>query len=167
MEPILVPVAGSQQMALVSPEDEGLVFAYRWHIDARRDPTGRTRPRRIRTNGRLPNGRRMFALHQLVMGFPPGLIDHINGDVFDNRRENLRLANKSGNRANAKPNGDRRFKGVTRNRHRWEACLFRDGKRRYLGLFPTEEAAALAYDAAAKEHFGEFARLNFPERLTT
>jgi hypothetical protein len=40
-----------------------------------------------------------------------------------------------------------------------------DGVRinRYVGTYDTEEDAARAYDEAARLHFEEFARLNFPE----
>lgn len=45
----------------------------------------------------------------------------------------------------------------------WSAYITVDRKRTHLGYFPTPEAAALAYDAAAREHFGPFARTNFPD----
>jgi len=40
-----------------------------------------------------------------------------------------------------------------------------DGSDLQVGNFTSVEAAARAYDRAARKHFGEFARLNFPEEV--
>lgn len=91
-------------------------------------------------------------------------IDHINGDRSDNRLCNLRLATRSQNLCNSKGHAKTsRFKGVASHarRRKWRAFL---GKR-HLGSFESEVEAARAADCAAKEAYGEFARLNFPEEI--
>jgi hypothetical protein len=62
--------------------------------------------------------------------------------------------------------GTSRFKGVCRKREKWRAQIVKDGKQKSLGTYTTEEAAAHSYDRAALEMFGEFANLNFPERIS-
>lgn len=93
-------------------------------------------------------------------------VDHKNGDGLDNQRQNLRSANASQNAANSPivVRGTSRFKGVYWNKHdrRWQAQIGHGrGAVKYLGQFKDERNAALAYDAAAIERFGEFAVLNF------
>jgi len=55
------------------------------------------------------------------------------------------------------------FKGVYWNKRigKWHAQIH-SGKKQHLGFYATAEDAAKAYDRADKQHFGEFAYLNFP-----
>lgn len=98
-------------------------------------------------------------MHREIVDAPE--VDHRNGDRVDNRRANLRAATHLQNCQNARPKGQSRFKGVSRYRERWHARIKVPGRRIDLGSFHDEESAARAYDVAAREHFGEFARLNF------
>jgi hypothetical protein len=84
---------------------------------------------------------------------------------LDNQRQNLRLATNQQNCRNIHGGrGTSAYKGVSAHQmsHRWRARLTVDGRETHLGMFDTEEAAALAYDEAARRHFGEFACPNFP-----
>lgn len=107
-------------------------------------------------------------LHRLVMVAQAGqIVDHRNGDGLDNRRLNLRIASVRNNSRNQRPlsNARSNYKGVDRAGRKWRARISLEGdkNRLFLGHFDTEEEAARAYDSAAKEHFGEFAYLNFGE----
>jgi hypothetical protein len=107
-------------------------------------------------------------MHRLVAGAgPEERVDHANGDPLDNRSCNLRIASASQNGANR--GADRRRAGTTsvhkgvswvKSRNKWAAYIHVDGKTRYLGRYHSEDEAALAYNAAAIEAWGEFARLN-------
>lgn len=78
---------------------------------------------------------------------------------MDNRRENLRPCTRSQNMANRRPLRGRDMpKGVSRYRDKYRADIRQGGRVRYLGVFTTPEAAALAYREAALEVHGEFAR---------
>lgn len=103
-------------------------------------------------------------LHTFLTAWP--LVDHINGNGLDNRRANLRPATPSQNTANARMPSDNTsgFKGVGwfARTGRWRAYITYQGRQKHLGYFDIAEEAALAYDAAARELFGEFARPNFP-----
>ena len=98
--------------------------------------------------------------------WPENQVDHINGIRFDNKITNLREASSFQNQCNAKSRGGTSvYKGVffRKDRGNWRAHIQIDKKIKHLGTFKTEEDAARAYDKAAKELFGEFAKLNFPE----
>lgn len=109
-------------------------------------------------------------MHREIMariGFNKALqVDHKDGNSLNNRRKNLRVASNSQNNANKlKLSGySSRFKGVAweKSRNRWSAELTCRCKKYHLGRFEIEEDAAKAYDTAARKHFKDFARLNFP-----
>lgn len=89
-------------------------------------------------------------------------VDHVNGDGLDNRRCNLRLANRNQNAQNQRRNSRNSsgLKGVTFNKanQKWVSQITVNKKVTYLGSFDTPEAAHEAYCEAARKHFGEFAR---------
>lgn len=116
------------------------------------------------------NGKVQY-LHRLIINAGPNQeVDHINGNPADNRRSNLRIATHRQNLANQRKqaNCSSRFKGVIRiaQYNKWRAQIKVNKKCIFLGNFVIEEDAARAYDRAAQQHFGEFARLNFPEEGT-
>jgi hypothetical protein len=110
-------------------------------------------------------------LHHAVLGVPSHVhIDHKDGNGLDCRKQNLRLADNSLNHANiGKMRGvyTSRYKGVYRDnrRKRWAAQIRIREYRTTIGRYETECEAAVAYDAAALFHFGEFAKTNFPWSL--
>lgn len=55
------------------------------------------------------------------------------------------------------------YVGVTRHRKKWIAQIGHNYKIWKVGVYDTEEAAARAYDAKARELYGDKARLNFPD----
>ena len=85
---------------------------------------------------------------------PPSEIDHINCVKNDNRISNLRLATRSENLQNqlrAKSNNNTGFLGVSPNLWKFKAEIQVDGKRRYIGTFPTPEEAHAAYLKAKRQ----------------
>lgn len=120
-----------------------------------------------------PAKRPRIYMHRAVMermlgdSIPAGYeIDHINGDRANNKRENLRLATRSQNAANTRNyKGLSPYKGVSwfAPRGYWRATIRLNGKQRTLGYYDTEEKAARAHDAKARELHGAFAWLNFPD----
>jgi HNH endonuclease len=92
----------------------------------------------------------------------PPMIDHKDGQPWNNREDNLRAANDNLNQRNRKllkrPKSVA-FKGVykPRNRNFWIAQIKKNGVHHYLGSFASAEEAHAAYLIKARELFGEFA----------
>lgn len=139
----------------VDDDDYGKLSTYTWSCKS-----GRYAMRCERARGdRFKN----VQMHREVIGAKPGeIVDHINGDTFDNRKANLRICSQSQNMQNSTRRRDNvsGYKGVHPNGRNWAAQIKVDGKQIYLGTFKTKEEAARVYNEAAAKHFGEFARVN-------
>lgn len=105
-------------------------------------------------------------LHRLIAGRMglclDGVIDHINGNSLDCRRNNLQACTHQQNimKQRHQIRADSPYKGVCKFRNKWRSRITKDGKMMHIGLFETAKDAALAYNAKAKELFGSFAYLN-------
>jgi len=123
--------------------------------------------RSVRRNGRAMN----VFMHRIILGRKLGRnllagkqTDHIDCDGLNNARANLRPASPSQNKANARKirSNTSGYRGVSwdRRKGKWAASIRIDGVQRRLGRYGSREEAAVAYDRAAKEQWGAYARPN-------
>jgi hypothetical protein len=91
----------------------------------------------------------------------PKVIDHSDGNPWNNKIDNLRKADMRLNQGNKRKEkrGDLP-KGVDWKPRigKWQARITANCRYIHLGTFDTPEAAHSAYIEAARKHFGEFAR---------
>lgn len=137
--------------AIVDEEDYEKVIKHDWSFDA---------------NGYAISSS-VGKMHRFILEVidPKLLGDHINMDKIDNRKCNLRVATSGQNNFNKKSIGGRsKYKGVTKCGAKWRARIALDRYRKHIGVFDTEEQAAMAYDELAAHLYKEFAYLNFPKQ---
>ena len=152
---------GEVKFALVDDEDYDFISKLSWHIcDKGYAKSSSIVIDEIRY-------KKTIRMHRLIINASKGLeIDHINGDKLDNRKQNLRVCSHKENCYNrpSKVGTSSKFKGVSMMKltssYKWRAVIRMNGEDYHLGLFESEEDAAIAYNEKAKEFFGEFARLN-------
>lgn len=155
-----VPLAGTDQYAVVDVADLPLVAGYNWQrLKAKNS--------RLYANAATEHGR--VTMHRLLMDFPEGAsIDHADNDGLNNRRSNLRIATAGENELNK---GKRKQAGLTSKYKgvykpssypKWRVRVANE----HGGVFEHEKDAALAYDRLARLRYGEYALTNqqlYPE----
>lgn len=148
--------------ALVDDGDYERLSAYQWFLSGPGYAAGFAH-----ADGKF----KLVYMHRLILNASPDqLVDHINGDTLDNRRQNLRIATPQQNGQNRRLSSlsCSGLKGVGwhKRRCRYHARIQLQGIRYHLGFFDDPEEAALAYDFAARRLFGEFAVCNYPQTET-
>lgn len=92
------------------------------------------------------------------------MVDHIDGNGLNNKRDNLRICTCHQNILNSKSkeNATSKFKGVKYNNRlkKWIARISYNYQSYLIGEYDTENEAALAYNQKAIELHKGFARLN-------
>lgn len=101
-------------------------------------------------DGYCCSGYSSLRLHRLVMNIKEGgQVDHINGDITDNRKSNLRLATNALNQANKKPYNTSGLKGVSLYNSkkyglRYHAIISRETTTFHSPVFRTPQEACYA-----------------------
>jgi hypothetical protein len=116
------------------------------------------------TSGYANSGKGL--MHRLILKAEKGqIIDHINHNKLDNRKENLRFVSHSQNAQNMKKkeNATSKYRGVCRLRNIW-ACQIRHDNQQESFSFKKEEHAAYWYDQLVIKHYGEGAKINKIDR---
>ena len=137
-------------------DHDSWALSYQWYLN------------RTSANTAYARNRKLGYLHRLILNPPKNrIVDHINGDTLDNRRENLRIVTAKLNTVNRpKPFVNTSgYKGVIKVSNGWRAQIKNDGRFICLGKFDSPVRAALAYDLKAIELWPDHAFTNFPREI--
>ena len=139
------------EFALVDDEDFDYLGQWKWHL------SDGGYAKRNRLKGEV--GSSMIRMHRVINKTPKNLFtDHINGNKLDNRKCNLRNANKSLNGLNRGKNKNNTSgrTGVSWNKRRelWESYITYQRKKINLGIYADFEEALNVRKAAELKYFG-------------
>ena len=148
------------QVALVDDEDYDYLNQWKWCVIKNKKGYYA-----IRATGPRKHRKYIF-MHLFIMNTPSNLqVDHIDHNGLNNQKYNLRNCTAQENQRNSTARGSSKYRGVSvyweNGIKRIKAAIAINGKTLHLGLFKTEEDAALVYDKAVKVYYGEFANPNF------
>jgi len=144
----------------IDAEDEHYLEMGAWRV------IDKDRNRYVKLNMKVDEGLQTVYLHRLIIGAGKGeIVDHINGDSLDNRRENLRFVTFEANVRNRLKRSATSsiFKGVSwdSSKQSWRVQIRIDQRRISKDGFASEFEAAFYYDLLSLEHHAEFGRRNF------
>lgn len=149
------------KVALVDDADYDGLSKFKWHAIKGQSTWYAVRNAPICADHKNP--RTTVQMHRVILSAKRGqFVDHANGNGLDNRKENIRICDKSQNAMNRRvpKHNVAGIKGVRFDHGHWDARICVHGKNIYLGRFDTSAEATRAYNAGARRYFGEFARLN-------
>ena len=153
------------QYALIDNEDLDFLNQWKWGAKYDKDIDGfygRRTQHNTMINGISKN--KIIMMHRAVMEYILGrelerneLIDHINHNPLDNRRDNLRIVSSRQNQQNLKRKTSSKYPGVhwSKQAKKWIARIRLGNNRKYLGCFSDEKDAAKAYEKACRELAGD------------
>lgn len=131
----LIGEAWGEQTILLDEEDYDRVAQFTWCV---------IRRGLLLHAMRKVNDYSLF-MHRYILGLVPAdgkIVDHINGNGLDNRRENLRIVGKRENALNSDRSRNARL--IERHGNRWRLRPYVNGIRTNLGSFASEEEALAA-----------------------
>lgn len=149
------------QVAVVDSDDFQALSKHSWQAFPHKS-AGFYAGRCVRVPGTKKH--RMIYMHREITGAKKGFqVDHVDHDGLNNRKSNLRACVSFQNQGNRRSGPHTsKYKGVIlfRRLNLWRAQIKIKGFVKSLGYYHSEKQAALAYNKAAENYFGEFALLN-------
>jgi hypothetical protein len=149
----IVVVASNGNEFVIDKEDYDKIKGYRWH---------QIGGGYITANAPMVNYKRdgCIYLHKLIMDSPDYQVDHINHNLLDNRKSNLRLATRSQNMMNRRfSNSKSKVTGVGwySKKNAWRVRITINNKTIFGGLFKDLQEAIKVRKSLEEKYFKEYA----------